>query len=118
MMRGDAVGSDAVRFVGARVTKLAAARFTSGTPPPPPSRPPKPPPPPRRPPKPPPPPRLPPVPPPPPSRPPKPPPPPRTPPKPPPPPRTPPKPAAATVPVAGTCFKLTPGLVEVLVQSL
>src|SRR6266404_2476276 len=83
--RGD-TPSIAVRPVGGRVTKLAAARFSSGTPPPPPRRPPKPPPPPRRPPKPPPPPSW--------------------PPKPPPPPSWPPKPGADRVPVAETCSKL------------
>src|SRR6267154_2390477 len=55
MWRGDR-SSVAVRFLGGRVTELAVARFSSPTPPPPPSLPPNPPPPPSLPPRPPPPP--------------------------------------------------------------
>src|SRR6266850_3437967 len=114
MKRGD-TSSDAVRFLGGRVTELAVARVSSLTPPPPPSLPPNPPPPPSFPPRPPPPPSLPPVPPPPPSRPPNPPPPPSLPPVPPPPPSlppvpAPPRPVADKVPVALICRKSVPGL--------
>src|SRR5882762_9124152 len=115
MWRGDR-SSVAVRFLGGRVTELAVARFSSPTPPPPPSLPPNPPPPPSFPPRPPPPPSLPPVPPPPPRRPPKPPPPPSLPPVPPPPPSLPPvpeppRPVADKVPVALICRKSIPGAI-------
>src|ERR1700719_1707798 len=80
--------SDAVRFLGGRVTEFAVDRLSSPTPPPPPSLPPKPPPPPSLPARPPPPPSL--------------------PPRPPPPPSLPPRPGADKVPVALICRKSIP----------